>query len=497
MSSPELLLSRRTLGRNVIWSVVGQLVPAIVGVVVTPAIIRGLGDERFGVLTLVWMVIGYLSLFDLGLGRAVTKLVAERLSGPARSELRELLWTAWFLMAGLGVLGGLLPLFWADQIVTHGIKASVEVRSEAMTSFRILLFTVPALVLMTGFRGVLEAAQRFGLVNAVRIPFGVCTFLVPLAVLHLTNSLVGIVAGLAGVRVIATLAYALMCIPILGPDGLPTRPKIRSARQLLSFGAWLTVSNVIGPIMVTFDRFLVGALISVAMVTYYATPFQIATQFLIVPAAIATVLFPAFATAYAHEQERVARLFSSGLSAVFFVLYPIVLCFIAFSPEILRVWIGGRFPELSTNPMRWILTGILLNGLAQIPFALVQSAGRSDLTAKIHLLELPLYLFALVFVGIRYGIDGVAFVWFLRSAADLAILMRVARKWVPDFHGRGLFWLDAALILFPPLLALVVPSVFGRFLLLVGFCTLFGWQFWQVGLKPNQRALFRSLIRWA
>ena len=33
----------------------------------------------FGVLSLVWMFIGYFSLFDLGLGRATTKLVAEKI----------------------------------------------------------------------------------------------------------------------------------------------------------------------------------------------------------------------------------------------------------------------------------------------------------------------------------------------------------------------------------------------------------------------------------
>jgi O-antigen/teichoic acid export membrane protein len=497
MLAPELLLSRRTLSRNVGWSLVGQITPAIVGVIATPTIIRGFGDERFGLLTLVWMVIGYLSLFDLGLGRAVTKLAAERLAGPARSELREFVWTAWFLMAALGVIFALLPLFWIDQIVSHGIKTSVGIQKEASTSLRILLVSVPALVLMTGFRGFLEAAQRFGLVNAVRIPFGLCTYLVPLAVLHFTTNLAVVVAGLAAVRILATIAYALMCIPILGPDAYPTRPTRTAALRLVSFGAWLTVSNIIGPIMVTFDRFVVGGLISVAMVTYYATPFQIASQLLIVPAAVATVLFPAFATAYMHDRERVARIFSTGMKVVFFVIYPVAIVCIAFAPEILRFWIGGRFPAISTNPMRWILAGIVFNGMAQLPFALIQSAGRSDVTGKIHIVELPVYLASLFFVAARYGIDGVAFVWFLRSAIDFLALLLFARRWVRISVPSGLLAGVTAVVLFPLVLVFVSPPPIGRLVLLTAFGLLFGWQAWRKGLTSAERASFRSFTRLA
>ena len=50
-----------------------------VAVVTIPALIGRLGTDRFGVLTLAWILLGYFSLFDLGLGRALTKMVAEQL----------------------------------------------------------------------------------------------------------------------------------------------------------------------------------------------------------------------------------------------------------------------------------------------------------------------------------------------------------------------------------------------------------------------------------
>ena len=73
------LVGGRRLARNVFWNLLGVGTPLLVAVVAIPRLIEALGTDRFGVLTLAWMVVGYFGLLDLGLGRALTKLVAERL----------------------------------------------------------------------------------------------------------------------------------------------------------------------------------------------------------------------------------------------------------------------------------------------------------------------------------------------------------------------------------------------------------------------------------
>ena len=98
-------LNGRLLAASALWSLAAQVIPAIAGVAAIPFIVRGLGVERFGVLTLAWVVIGYFSLFDLGLGRAITKFAAELLPTAARADIDRLLWTAWYLMLALGGIG--------------------------------------------------------------------------------------------------------------------------------------------------------------------------------------------------------------------------------------------------------------------------------------------------------------------------------------------------------------------------------------------------------
>ena len=79
------LSSGRLLARNTALSFFGQGATLLMAFLAVPLLIDGLGIARFGVLALAWVVFSYASFLDLGLGRALTKLTAERL-GAGREE---------------------------------------------------------------------------------------------------------------------------------------------------------------------------------------------------------------------------------------------------------------------------------------------------------------------------------------------------------------------------------------------------------------------------
>jgi O-antigen/teichoic acid export membrane protein len=197
------LTSGTVLARNVVWNLLGAGAPLLVAIVAIPVLIEGLGVPRFGVLTLAWMVVGYFSLFDLGLGRALTKLVAEKIGKGQIGEVPLLFWTAMSLMAVLGVIGAIVLTAFSPWLVIGILEIPSGLQSETMAAFYVLSGSVPIIIVTIGLRGMLEAYQRFGLVNAVRIPLGVVTFLGPVMVLPFSNSLFPVVIVLVTARLIS------------------------------------------------------------------------------------------------------------------------------------------------------------------------------------------------------------------------------------------------------------------------------------------------------
>lgn len=481
------------LARNVFWNLLGTGAPLLVALFAIPRLIDGLGTARFGVLALGWMVVGYFSLFDLGIGRALTKLVAEKLGKEKNDEIPVLIWTGMSLMVVLGVLGAMVVALLSPWLVGKMLKIPPELQAETLMTFYLLAASVPIVIGSTGLRGVLEAHQRFGMVNAVRIPLGIFTFLGPLAVLPFSNSLVPMVTILVLNRLASWLAYAGFCLRV--------EPNLRQfvnvhrpvAIQLLNFGGWMTLTNVVGPLMVYLDRFVIGAMISMAAVAYYATPYEIITKLWIVPIGLMGVMFPAFAAVVGQDQAHATRLFAKTVNYIFLCLFPVILIVVAFAHEGLELWLGGEFADNSGPVLQWLAVGVFINSLAQVPFGLLQSAGRPDLTAKLHLVELPFYLLLLWWMLDTYGIAGAAIAWVLRMAADGAFLFILANRLLSTrspFTLRSILMAGGAILTIG--LSSVIPGLAMKGLFLLFVLALFVLSAWFILLAADDKKRIRN-----
>ncbi len=164
------LTSGRLLARNTIWNLAGQLLPMVVGVVAIPPLLGSLGVDRFGLLALAWIVIGYFSLFDMGMGRALTKLVADKLGGNEEHSIPPLVWTSLLLLLMLGVIGGLVTLSISPWLVHTALKVPAALQTETLRGFDLLAVSIPIVTVTSGLRGILEAQQRFRILNFIRVP---------------------------------------------------------------------------------------------------------------------------------------------------------------------------------------------------------------------------------------------------------------------------------------------------------------------------------------
>jgi O-antigen/teichoic acid export membrane protein len=425
------LTGGRVLARNSLLNLAGLVLPMLAALLAIPLLIDGLGKERFGILTVAWVVVGYFGLFDLGLGRALTKLVAERLGTGAREELPSLVWTSLFLLFALGILGALALAGIAPWLVRSVLEIPPTLEPEALSSFYLLAASLPWVISTTGFLGVLEANQSFGFVNALRVPMGLLNYLGPLAVIPFSTSLPHVVMLLIAVRLVAWVGHLLACLRVLPALRRGIALEWTRLRMLARVGGWMTVSNTVSPMMTHLDRFLVGALISMSAVTYYVTPYELVTKFTLFPTSLMAVLFPAFAASFLHDRLRSRLLFDRSLRAIFMIIFPAMLIVFTLAREGMTLWLGEDFANHSAAILRWLALGVFINCIAQVPFSFIQGIGRPDITGKLHMLELPLYAVAIWGLSRLFGLEGVAMAWVFRVSLDAAILFIAAARFLP------------------------------------------------------------------
>jgi O-antigen/teichoic acid export membrane protein len=193
------------------------------------------------------------------------------------------------------------------------------------------------------------------------------------------------------------------------------RFEFRLLRPLLRIGAWVTVKNLLWPVIVFLDRFTVGAVLSLAAVSYFSTPVDLVNRLGVVPGAVAAAVLPALATSHRTRPDRVHRLLRAGSLAIIVVTLPACLLLAGLSGELLTLWLGASFAANSAQVLGILAVGIFLYSVSVLPGTLTDAIGRPEAGATIMLGATILSLPMIILMCTHYGVTGAALAWTLRS----------------------------------------------------------------------------------
>lgn len=410
--------------QKLMFSSFGYGFPLIVAVLTIPWLVQELGEEAFGLLTLGWVLVGFASIFDLGLGRALTKYVSERV---AQDQLSGL-WGQVVFVFKVMLLISTLILFLAEWVspwlIREMLVLSADFRDEALSSIMLLLISIPIVVVSNLLIAVLEGTGRVKSVALVRAMMGGLMFVLPMIAWQLSLGMQGVMLSLLLVRAIALLSYLVFAKPILHA-WFRFRETLASSHEhwtLLKTGGWMSVSTILAPILTTMDRFIIGAVLSVSLVTYYATPVDMLMKLQVFSAALMAVIFPAFAAAYVSNHLRIKVLYLKSVLLLGVFMFLVALITIYMGKQVLAWWLNESFAQQSEWVLYWAAIGLFVNSMSFVPFALLQAIGRADITAKLNLFEMPLYFASLFWALSQWGIVGAAIVSSARLMMNACLL---------------------------------------------------------------------------
>jgi O-antigen/teichoic acid export membrane protein len=417
------------LFQHFFWSLLGTGMPLILGIVTIPVILEGLGMVSFGLLTLIWTAIGYFGLFDFGLGRALTQRVAAMRAHEGSLDLTEIAQGLWlvviFGLLGAGVMHG-VGLYYVNAV----LDLSGPALREAQMAVVISAWSIPLVTVSSGLRGILEGLEAFKKAGLLRGLLGTLNFLLPWCMVVMGHaSLVWMVWSLVLARGVNVCLNLWWLRSVLSKGMFFVAPKWVKAKSLFRFGFWMTVSNVVGPFMVAADRFLVASALGTGLLAYYTVPQDAVLRLLVLPAAWATIWFPRFTKVYMQgDVKSMQSELRGGMRVVFWVMGPLCLVLGYFVSPLLGIWLGEAFASNTWMVAQVLLLGLFLNAMAHLPLAAIQAIGRVDLTAKLHVVELLLFVPGLIFAVTHWGIMGAAWAWTARTAVDFVFLFIFSHK---------------------------------------------------------------------
>lgn len=433
------------IARNSYYNIAGKIVPLAVSLITVPLYLKVIGLERYGVLSLCWLMLGYLGFLELGMGPALQQRIAtlRKASGQERSDV---FWTAFWLNLAMGVVGSGVLYFGATLYFGLMAKVPSDLVREIKPAIPWLIAVVPVVLANGLLVGAMKGRERFAEVNLVSSASSVLMAILPLCAAFLFGPRLDLLIAMSLLARAGAVVVQFLQVRKAIPLGPVQPPRRHMARSLLSFGGWVSATTILTPVLLSIDRLAIGSALGAAAVSLYAIPYNLASRTTMLSASLGSALLPRFAAIDEALRERLER---EGVAVIATALTPLIIGVMLVMGPFLRLWIGEDLGARAEPIAIIFLVGWWANAFAVVALTRIQGSGRPDIVTKLLLAQLPFYFTAL-WAGLHWwGLTGAALAWTLRAIVDPVVLLaynRQLRHTAPRLLPQGGLVCAAALV---------------------------------------------------
>lgn len=412
---------------NSAWNFLGMLLPMVAAFFMIPIVIHHIGLPKFGVFSLMIMLIGAMTLFDFGLTRSITHSASKYYHENNPTDFLSAIKCGWVILSFIVVLLSVLLFLFSGYVAAFILKTdNSPLYSEVVNCIKITAIALPFVMSQAICSSVMEALSAFKKINLFRTPFWVLMYAIPLIFSLFTSNIFYLTASVFSLRILmAIVFYFLMTVEIRKFTKrklliAPVSKKI--VLEIVTYGGWISLGNVIVPVMLYLDRFIVASVVGPDIFPYYGTPYEVISRITVITAAVCGVLFPLLAGTMRNNIIEADSYFKKSIFLIFVTTFPCAVIGIVFSKLFLSLWINPDFASQAWPVFSLLLLGFLIYGLFQPAFIWIMASGKPWIVTVVQVFDLLTYIVYLPWLAKHYGIIGAAIGWDLRMVCGFFLI---------------------------------------------------------------------------
>lgn len=427
---------------NGIYGALTWILPLVLAFMATPIIVRGLGNENYGIYAL---IIGFISYsFNLGIGRAVTKYVAEYCAEKKYKEAGDILAATFYLTIFLAIVANLLIILFAKTIVKDILLIAPERQTVAVYALYISGATIFVLLISQIYQALIQAAHRFDRLALVININGI---------LATAGNIVLIWAGFG----VLTLIWWFLIITVISCllffiSGKKILPEIKgnfkfqpaSIKLIGKFGLGIFGYQIFGNILLIFERGWIIRTFGEESLTYYVVPMSLGIYILGFTISLVQVLFPVISEMQ-NDRENIIRLYQKSTKIIFTMICFVVLSMICGGKLLLSLWMSPEFAQYSYQILVFHILTFGTIAVLTISWQLTEGFGFPKINAAISFVWLAVTIPAMIYLSAVWGENGVAFARCLGVILSIPTVFYIEKRFMGNVQYA--FWLRLILTL--------------------------------------------------
>jgi len=496
--------------RTTLVNAIGYVISIAVSFIQAPFLIHRLGDERYGVWTLIGTVTGYYGLLDFGTRAAVGILVARARARGEDVKVAELTASAFWFLVGVGVIVlviGSIVLWLFPNMFGIAEAFRTETRVALAIALGLVVLTLPLDV----WAAIVNGSRRGDLLMGMDALVRVLTFAL-IVVLFQRGARIDVLAGIQVVGKVIVWTITYFAARRLEPAWRLSLAFWRPARlrEIMRYSFQSFIINVSGTVVEKLDALVIAAVLGARMVTFYYVGQALVAYSWQGVTSITLAFTPFFADLHAKEDDARARqLYFAGTRIASIVSGLLAGGLVAFGRPFLMRWIGdwtvqGVWYNRSDTVLYIALAAMLPRLIHGASHQYLYGSNRHAFLSRLTVAEGIANLTISLILVRPFGLAGVALGTAIPSiVAQGWILPRHVAHWM-DMSAWRLFvegqlrgLLGGVVIVIVGLLVRTVMPVntWPNFFAAVALTLMIAAPvMWLVALSPDDRTLARTLI---
>ncbi|WP_248722984.1 lipopolysaccharide biosynthesis protein [Seonamhaeicola sp. ML3] len=318
----------------------------IVGLFLTPFIIRSLGSAEYGLYTMIGALVGYMSVLDFGLNNTVIRYVAKYKANNDKKGEENFLAHSFIMYIFISILIGIIGTaiyFNLDKIYSETL--SIEQMNMAKIMMSILILNLSISLPGGAFTGICYGYEEFILPKVVNIIRYVLRSVLVVAILVYGGDAIGLVVLDTILNLVVIFINIIIVFKIL-------KVKIKMHKfnkslfgDILKFSLWIFSFAIVHQLRWQFGQFIIGLYYSTSIVAIYAVGITLGNYYGSFSNAIASVFLPKAIQMTVKEipQKELTDTFIKISRIILIVLLYILGAFVIVGKDFVFFWVGDEY----------------------------------------------------------------------------------------------------------------------------------------------------------
>jgi O-antigen/teichoic acid export membrane protein len=433
---PNTAHTSRSIFRSVAYGAATWVVPLFLGIISTPVIVRNLGIETYGIYALVLGFVGY--TFSFGIGRAMTKYIAEFRASGETERIREIVSVTLLISALVGVIGAVSIAFSAEWLVRDVLKINEQSREVTVTGLYIASALIFVSIFNQAFGSALQGIHRFDVYSKIFNASSIAQIGGTLILALFGFGLVQLLVWNLFTVTVSSVVTAVLVRRYLKEFGFDLNFSRKAFTMVAGYSVGIVGYQIVGNAMVIFERSWLTRELGPESLAYYVVAFTPGLYLQGFVGSLVLILVP-LVSEYENRRDELLQIYQKATRLITTIVFLFVMLLVVDSRNILMVWMGPVFAEQAAGILIMLSISFGVVAILSVSWQMKEGLGVPRFNFAASSIALVVGVPAMIIFTERAGPVGMA-AGRLTAFAVMAFSLVHFERWLFDRVQIG-FWL--------------------------------------------------------